>query len=128
MFAQIELVHFLHIVTHHDADKVLERSLLRIPAQLGLSLCRIAEKLIDLCRTEVLRIDLNQHLASLFVVALLIDPFAAPFQLYANLTESQRSELADRVVLARGNDEVVGLRLLQDEPHALDVVLGIAPS
>ena len=31
------------------------------------------------------------------------------------------------MVLAGGDDKIIGLRLLQDEPHALDIVLGIAP-
>ena len=31
------------------------------------------------------------------------------------------------MVFACGNDKVVRLGLLQDEPHALDIVLGIAP-
>ena len=31
------------------------------------------------------------------------------------------------MVFACGNHKVVGFRLLEDEPHALDIVLGIAP-
>ena len=38
-----------------------------------------------------------------------------------------RAELADRVHLARRDDEVVGLMVLQDQPHALDEVGRVAP-
>ena len=43
------------------------------------------------------------------------------------MLECQGAELADGVVLTCGDDEVFRLLLLQDEPHALHVVLGIAP-
>ena len=43
------------------------------------------------------------------------------------MMEGQRAELAHGVVFACGNHEIVGLGLLQDEPHALDVVAGITP-
>ena len=36
-------------------------------------------------------------------------------------------ELADRVGLAGGDDVVVGLVLLQHQPHRLHVVAGVAP-
>ena len=41
--------------------------------------------------------------------------------------EGELGKLADAVLNARGDDEVLGLAGLEDEPHTLDVVLGVAP-
>ena len=41
--------------------------------------------------------------------------------------ESQRGELTYGVLLAGGDDEVLRCLVLQDQPHALDIVLGVAP-
>ena len=41
--------------------------------------------------------------------------------------EGQLAEFPDGVLLACGDDEVLGLVVLQNQPHALDVVPGIAP-
>ena len=43
------------------------------------------------------------------------------------MTEGELVELADGVLHSGGNDEVLGTVVLQDEPHALYIVLGIAP-
>ena len=41
--------------------------------------------------------------------------------------EGRVEEVADRVGLAGGDDVVVGLLLLEHQPHRLDVVAGEAP-
>src|SRR5277367_898475 len=41
--------------------------------------------------------------------------------------EGGLAELADGVGLIGGEDEVVGFVVLEDAPHALDVLLGVAP-
>ena len=43
------------------------------------------------------------------------------------MVKRQRGKVAHGVVFARGDDEVLGSLLLEDEPHTLDVVLGVAP-
>ena len=45
----------------------------------------------------------------------------------ANMIEGDADELTDRVRLASRDHIVVGLVLLQHQPHGFDVVLGIAP-
>ncbi len=50
-----------------------------------------------------------------------------PFELNAHVVESEGSKLAHGVLLARGDDEVVRLTVLQNEPHTLYIVLGVAP-
>ena len=55
----------------HDAHQVLERGLLRVPAQYFLGLGRVAQQLIDFSGTEVLWVHLDEHLARCLVDALL---------------------------------------------------------
>ena len=59
--------------------------------------------------------------------ALLLRSLSAEVQLNACAAEGQFAELTHAVLLARGDDKVFGLRLLQDEPHAFDVVASVAP-
>ena len=127
MSFQIELLHEPHIVVDHDFDQIIEGRLAGIPAEERLGLGGVAEELFHLGRTEEARVDFNQHLTRGGVDAFLVDAFAFPTQLDADMPECQRAELTHGVVLARGDDEVLRLLLLQDEPHALHVILGIAP-
>ena len=111
----------------HNLHQVLEGCLLRIPSQLGLRLCRITKQLVYLCRTEILRIDLNEGLACFLVVTFLVDTVTSPFLLDAHFFEGQCGKLADGMIFTCGNHEVIWFRLLQDKPHAFDVVFGISP-
>ena len=43
------------------------------------------------------------------------------------MSEGQEAEISHAVLHTGGDDEVLGLLLLQDKPHALDVILCIAP-
>src|SRR5436190_17934553 len=97
------------------------------PAQPGRRLARIAEQEIDLGRPEVARIDAHQGVAAGGVEAPLVDALALPDQLPPDLAEGELDELAHRLALAGGQHVVVGGRLLQHPPHALDVVAGMAP-
>src|SRR5688572_15409898 len=49
------------------------------------------------------------------------------FPVELEVTEDLVAELADAVGLAGGDDEVLGLSLLEHEPHGLDVVAGESP-
>src|SRR6185437_14242200 len=65
--------------------------------------------------------------AGLAFPAQLVDALARPDQLAADFGESGLDEFAYRMHFAGGEHVVVGLRLLQHEPHALDVIPGVAP-
>ena len=111
----------------HDPDEVFEGSLAGVPAEECLGLGGVAEQLLHFGRAEEAWVDLDQALARSNVDTSLVDAFAFPTQLDADMLEGQGAELADGVILTRGDDEVFRFFLLQDEPHALHVVLGIAP-
>ena len=107
--------------------QLLEGCLLGVPAQFADGLRGVAQELLDFGRAEVARVDGDQRLARLRVDALLVRSDAPPCQFDARATEGVRAEFAHGIHLARRNDEVIGLVMLQDKPHALDEVGGIAP-
>ena len=86
------------------------KSTFGLPAELAPSPCRVAEQQVDLGGAHEPRIDHD--------VLLVVE---------AHVTERDLAELADRVRLARRDDVVVGLLLLQHEPHRLDVIAREAP-
>ncbi len=82
---------------------------------------------IDLGRPEIARIDLDQHAAVARIDAFLLDAGAAPFDLPADMGERLLDEFAHRMLLAGREHKIVGLVLLQHQPHAFDVVARMAP-
>ena len=108
-------------------NQFFETRLPGVPAKFLLGLGRVAEELLDFRWTEVFRIDFHEDFARFNVDALFVDAFAFPAEFDAGLAEREGAELADGMVLAGGDHEVVGLRLLEDEPHTFDVVAGVAP-
>ena len=57
----------------------------------------------------------------------LIDSLTFEFQFNSGISESQFAELPDRVLFTGSDDIIISLILLQDQPHAFDIVLRIAP-
>ena len=74
------------------------------------ALRRVADQVLDLGRAQEARVDAH--------VLLGVEP---------DVREGDVDELAHRVRLAGGDHVVVGLVLLEHQPHRLDVVLGVAP-
>ena len=122
-----EFLDELHVVLNHNLDEFRERGLLWVPSKFGLCLCGVAQQLIYLCRTEIFRINFNESLTRRFVVTLFIDTVTAPFEFDTNLFEGEGGKLTNCMILASSNHKVIWLWLLQDEPHTLDIVLGITP-
>src|SRR5215208_3301234 len=95
----------LEVGVDHQADQRLEVRL-RAPPELPLGLRGVAHEQVDLGRALERVVDLH--------VVLPRDP---------RLVEGDLDAAADRVGLTRGDHEVVGLLLLEHQPHRLDVVL-----
>src|SRR5918995_2601721 len=93
----------------HEVDQALERGL-RLPAEHLAGLGRVAHQQVDLGGPEEPLVDHHVLL---------------PVE--AHPTERQLAELTHRMGLAGGDHVVVGLILLEHEPHRLDVVAGVAP-
>ena len=118
---------YLEVALHHDAAELLAARALRIPAELGARLGGVTPEVHDVGRPVELGVDADEHPARLPVVTLLVDALALPAEADANVLEGPLHELPHGMLDTRSDDEVIRLVLLQDQPHALDVVLGVAP-
>src|SRR5262249_49850385 len=90
-------------------------------------LAGVAQQLVDLRRSEVAWVDAYHRLAGPAIEADLVAPAAAPFDSATDMAECELHELPYRMRLARRQHVVVGLGLLHDQPHAFDIVAGVAP-
>ena len=117
---------------HHDLHQLLKAGLCGIPAQLGLGLGGIAPKVDDVGGTIEVFANSHNRLANELLGAFhhntpLIKTFSFELEFNAGIPEGQLGELADGVLYTGSNHEVLRRVVLQDEPHALHIVLGIAP-
>ena len=119
--------HFGHVAIDHEVDEFLEARFVGIPAQFGLGLGGVAPQIDDIRRAIEVGTDFNEHFSRGLVNAFLVDVLALELQFDAHTLESIVTELAYTVLYARSDDEIFRFVVLQDEPHALHVVLGIAP-
>ena len=97
------------------------------PAEALLGLAGIADQQVDFCGTEVARIDFDQALAGAMAIALFIDVLSVPLDADVYILECPFDELAYLRGLAGGQHVVVGIVLLQDHPHAANVILRVPP-
>eukprot|EP01022_Parablepharisma_sp_SALTPOND_P036279 TRINITY_DN9838_c0_g1_i1.p1 TRINITY_DN9838_c0_g1~~TRINITY_DN9838_c0_g1_i1.p1 ORF type:complete len:1069 (-),score=237.17 TRINITY_DN9838_c0_g1_i1:780-3986(-) len=115
----------LQVFAHHFAHQVGEGGRRR-PAQFFLGLGGVAQQGLDLRRTEVARIH-GDTADALFVITLFFHAVAFPAQLYAQFVGGSVDEVANTVLHAGGDDEVLGLVLLQHQPLHFHVVACMAP-
>ena len=116
----------------HDLHQFLEGSGIGVPAEFGAGLRRVAPEVDNVGGAVEVGGDLDKGLADEVVGAtdadaLLVLGFALPLEFDTDIVEGELGKLADAMLHARGNDVVLGLARLEDEPHTLDVVLGVAP-
>src|SRR5208337_124362 len=98
-----------------------------LPAKFLERLAGIAEKEIDLRRTKITRIDLDKDPAGFFVETTLFDSGSFPPDFDAKLCKGALDEFAHRMGFPRRQDIIVRLGLLQNPPHALDIIARVAP-
>jgi len=118
---------FLHIVVDHDLHKLFERRCLRIPAEFGLCLGRVAPEVHHVGRAVEIFRDGDDGLAGGNIDALFVHAFAFPAEFNACVVESEGCKFTDGVLDTGCNHKVFGLVVLQNKPHAFHVVLGVAP-
>ena len=116
-----------HIVFNHKLHQLLEGRGLRVPAEFGLRLGRVAPEVHHVCRAVEVFGHGHYCLARRNVYALLVHAFAFPAELDACVVECERRKFTDGVLNTGSDHEVFGLVVLQNEPHAFHVVLGVAP-
>ena len=106
---------------HHLLDEFLKCSGSR-PAQLLPGLGCISQQLFHFRGTEIAWIDGNKHSSGLLIHALFLLTLAPPDDGVADHGKGAFNELPYRMHPAGGQNIVVGLFLLQDSPHTLDIV------
>ena len=126
--AAVQRLHVVIVVLGHDAHQFLKRGLARIPAQHRSGLGRVAQQLLPPPTggntwgpppPSTLPVDSSMPFSS--------TPSPSQRRLMPSSLECQRAELAHRMVLTSGYHEVLWLGLLHYQPHALHIVLGVAP-
>src|SRR2546425_7586862 len=101
--------HLPQVVVHHPGDELLEADG-GPPAQPAHRLGRIRPKLVDLCGTEVPRVDHDERL---------------PIQ--AHVPEGDSTQLPNGVPLTGANDEVLRLLLLHHQVDRTHMVTRMTP-
>ena len=124
--------HLLHIGLYHQLHQLLEASLGWVPAQCLLCFGWVTPQVHHIRWTVEVRTHLNQGLThqvprTCYADTFLIGTFATELQGDTHLFERQVAELAHRVLLACSYHEVLWRLVLQYQPHALHIVLGISP-
>jgi len=99
----------VHVGLHHELDETFEGDA-GLPAKLGLGFGGVADQEFDFGGAEVAGVK--------FDVVLPVE---------ADVGEGDFEKFADGVGFAGGDDVVVGLVLLEHQPHSFDVVFGVAP-
>ena len=112
---------------HHYLHQFGETRLRRIPAEQRPGFCRITQQLLNLARTEILRVNLDQRFAGLHVNTLFIHTFTFPTELNANLLESQSGKLTHGMHLTRSYHKIFRNIMLKDQPHAFHIIPDISP-
>src|SRR6516162_7690196 len=97
------------------------------PAESLLRFGRVTNQDVDLGGTKVTSVDLNQHLPRAGLKAFFIDARTLPFDRSTDTRKGLFDELADRMAFAGGQHIVIGSVLLNDHPHAFDIIARMAP-
>ena len=118
---------FFHIVLNHDFYKLFERGFLRVPAEFGPRLGRVAPEVHHVSRAVEIFGHGHNGLARSNIDALFMDAFAFPAEFNTCILERECRKFTNGVLHAGRDHEVFGLVVLQNEPHAFHVVLGVAP-
>ena len=132
--------HLLHVALDHEFNKLLESRGLRIPAEFGTCLGRITPEVDHICRAVKIFADCHKCFANNILTGMeldsigcgftysdFVDAFAFPTQSDSGMLECQRSELTYSMLHAGSDHEILRRLVLQYEPHALHIILGISP-
>ena len=89
------------------------------PTQLGARLGRISTQHFDFRRPKIAYVNLHQLAFSLFAEPAFFRVGPLPLDSNADFREGQFNEFAHGMVFASRQNIIVGLGLLQNEPHTL---------
>src|SRR5215469_11498782 len=115
-----------NVAGDHFAHNVSE-IVLGTPAEPLSRLCRIADQSVDFGRAIVPRVDRDDRLPRFYIDADFIRATTLPVDAAIDLSEGCLDKFAHAVRRTRREHVIVGLILLQDQPHALDKVARVTP-
>ena len=117
-----------HVGVDHEVDELFECCLFGgVPAESLAGLGGVAPEVDDVGGAVEVGRYLDYDFAGLDVDAFFVLALAFEAEFNAGATEGVEAEFAHGGLLTGGDDEVFGGVLLEYEPHALDVVAGVAP-
>src|ERR1700733_8189631 len=116
----------LEVRTNHLADE-LAKARLMPPAEPLMRLRRISDQEIDFGWSKIRRIDAHHNLTAALIDPGLVDALAAPFDSPIDLAKGEFDKFTDRMSFPRGQNEIIGLVLLDNPIDAFDIVARVAP-
>ena len=128
----------LHVAFDHEFNESLESRGLRIPTEFSTRFGRITPEVDHICRAVKIFADCHKCFANNILTGMeldsigcgftysdFVDAFTFPTQSDSGMLECQRSKLTYSMLHAGGDDEILRRLVLQYEPHALAVCLGL---
>src|SRR6266403_436604 len=125
-FDELVALRQFQILAHHLAHE-FPKGCTRHPTQLRPGFRRVAEQCFDLGGTKIARVDRDDAMSGLNIVALFIEAVALPSDPDADFLGGKIDEVAHRMLLTCGNHEVLRFVLLQHQPLHLDIIPCMAP-
>src|SRR5215469_8192923 len=115
---QVFFDHFAHQCVKSD---------FRPPTEALARLAGISQKRFDLGRAKIPWIDFDQNVPGSGIESDLVGAAAFPDDSSAHMPKREFDEFTHGMAFAGGKDVVIGLILLKNEPHAVDIVAGMTP-
>src|SRR6266481_791673 len=106
LFDELVALCQFQILAHHLAHE-FPKGCTRHPTQLQPGFRCVAEQCFDFGGAKIARVDRDDAMPGLDIVALLIDAVALPSDPDADFLRSKINEIAHRMLLTRGNHEVL---------------------
>ena len=107
----------------HDPHQFFKRSFGRVPAQLGSCLGGISPQVYHVYRTVEIGETSHQHLAGALSMPFSSMPSPVISSSMPAYSERQLRNSRNGMLFAGGNDKILQLLVLQDQPHALHIIL-----
>ena len=111
---------------NHLLDQLRKRGAV-LPTKNILCLGRIPQQKVNFSWPEIPRIDRNEFVTGRRVDPNFIDARTTPFDNTPDFGKGQFHEFANRMGFARGENKIIRSVLLQDAPHALNIVSSMPP-
>src|SRR5258707_537207 len=125
-FDELVALRQFQILAHHLAHELPKRCT-RYPIQLQPGFRCVADQRFDFGGTKIARVNRDDAMPGLDIVALLMEATALPSDPDADFLRCEIDEIAHGMLLTSGNNEVLRRCLLQHQPLHLDIIPCMVP-